>query len=219
MKISTKLLIPLILWTSTFAILAGARAQSPVAASGFEDTPTQGRTLLSEGGNPADASNNPLWKKAGDSAKFTEGGTVVLGLTDEVARSGKQSLFVSFDNVTTKYRGATIASSLIPVQAGGVYRLSLWMRGSEAKPIKDGVNVKATIIFLQDDESTEIGKTAYLDGNVAAFPPGGWSEFSKKITAPELAAFAQVSWSWHALPAEPPANGEVFVDDFSFAKE
>jgi hypothetical protein len=115
----------LVLGTSSFA------AQLLEEGS-FEGLGVTKRKSIAEGGNIAKASNE--WVMFKDKSD-PDGGRIILGLTNEIARTGRQSLFVNFDNVTKPRAVATLSSELISILPGKTYHVSIWGRVDKENPL------------------------------------------------------------------------------------
>jgi hypothetical protein len=184
---------------------ATVRADELFPGGSFESPKVEGRTPKAKGGDPSNGGNGPVWvgfdHKADDA-----GGKLVAGLTNEIARTGKQSLFIEFDNLDAKYKFATMQSAPIPIAPSGVYRVSIWGRLDAANPLKPAgqfVTVKVQIDFFKADKQTPL------------FTENKWGEFWTEATAPAEAAFMVVTWRWQSGGDSGSINGVIYFDDAS----
>src|SRR5262245_58956011 len=132
-----KSLLPILL---TLAAVQAAdtpvkREEVPFHDAGFEVPKVTARTAEPKGANPslpAMADAEARAKQTGWAHFQTFGipadkpgdGALVVGLTSELARSGKQSLFVDFQKLKTKGKSAFLMIDLVPVQGGNTYRVA-----------------------------------------------------------------------------------------------
>jgi hypothetical protein len=194
-----------------------ALALPPVAESGFETPVIQARTALSSGADITESGSSVVWVKSFNAITAPEEGKVELGLTNEVAHSGKQCLYLSFTDVAKKYMGAYFTTKPLPVESGGRYRVNLWLKGSETKPIEEGIGGKVSVAFLAADKTTKVGKLVYLpiSASVSLYSASAWTEYSESFAVPDGASFAYVNCAWQTLASEKIKPAEVFIDDFS----
>jgi hypothetical protein len=194
----------------------------------FEQPTVTERTPEGNGGSPAKISLNSAWASLiVDPA--SEGGKLQAGVTNEIARTGKQSFFVDFDRVTASGRKAVLKTKPIAVKPSQQYRLSLWGRVDRKRPIaldERRPQMWLEIRFLQEDQKTETGEpiagAQFLPGEVI---PGGphvlsfvsekWKETSADLATPENARFVTITWYWLTTGDEGETDGTVYWDDAS----
>jgi hypothetical protein len=222
--------------SSTAAWAAPAPTPAPAAnllgQSSFEEPKVTGRTPeTDEGLLPVDDETTP-WAFFGASEE-TEGGKVVAGITDEIARTGKQSIYVDFEKVTANLRYAILMTKLIPVKPSQNYRLAIWGRIDRKRPL--ALDERRPFLVLDVDFYTADGKTKagepirgfqLIPGRVV---PGGphpllyvakrWSESPSQLTTPAGTAFLQIKWTWQ-VPADPgETDGVIYFDDASLQED
>jgi hypothetical protein len=213
-----RFLLPiLLLWG--IRVLAG---DNLVPNADFEVPAVQGRTPKDLGGDPTNGGKGPGWigfafDTTGTSASITG------GLTNEVARSGTQSLFIDFNHVTESYQSATLTSNFIPVVSGTDYVVGIWGR-TDAKDLIDSEGrsayLKLEVDFFAKDANTSVGDPVYavqpLPGSKdhdPVFTPTGWYRFVKGFTTPPGAVFAQIIWRWETGGDPGEINGIMYFDD------
>jgi hypothetical protein len=142
---------------SAVALSAG-RADSLLENGSFEAPPVNSRVPVEGGGDPAKASRPRL-----SSSKYepAEGGRLVTGLTNEIARTGKQSLFVDFQNLTapgrrriwspTRYRQAVPVPTALRSGDG-------WIPSGRSALDERRPYVWVDVQFLKADRDTEAGE-------------------------------------------------------------
>jgi hypothetical protein len=163
----------------------------------------------------------------------TEGGKVVAGITDEIARTGKQSIYVDFDKVTANLRYAVLMTKLIPVKPSQNYRLAIWGRIDRKRPLALDERRPFTVLdvdFFAADGKTKAGEPIrgfqLIPGLVV---PGGphpltyvskrWTESPSQFTTPAGAAFVQIKWTWQ-VPADPgETDGVIYWDDATLQED
>jgi hypothetical protein len=213
-----RLLLPILLFWG-FSVFA---ADNLLPDSGFETPFVKGRTPKDQGGDPSNNGKGPGWI----AFKFQTTGTngsVTGGLTDEVARNGKQSLFINFDHVDKAFQAAILISNFIPVVSGTEYAVGIWGR-TDAKELIDSEGrsayLKLEVDYFAKDGNESVGEPTYSvqpipgsKGRDAYFTPDRWNRFYVKLTPPPGAIFAQVIWRWETGSDPGEINGVMFFDD------
>jgi len=214
------LLTTLLLAHSLSVTLAGALPEN----GGFEDPPVSSRAAILDGGDPTNGGSGPGWIKIRPKRADTLG-EIVLGLTNEVAHSGKQSLFVEFNHFLGAANGAALVSEILPVQSGHDYLFSIWNRLDVNTPVTTTgtVILKINIDYFASDEMLAVGKSlsAYAPltpgrGN-AELSAQDWSVVERKVSVPADASFARITLIWQSDDAE--VSGTVYFDDVSLADQ
>lgn len=234
-----RLLFLTLLFAGGFAAFAG---DNLLTDGGFEAPVVKGRTPVAAGGDPTNNGRGPGWvifqfKTTGTNGK------VAGGLTDEVARTGRQSLFIRFDHASAPFESAKLISNFIPVASGTDYQVGIWGR-TDAKERIDAEGrtayLKLEVDFFARDADESVGDPYYKvlhipgggEGREPEFRPDRWTRFYGEVTSPPGAVFAQITWSWETgekpdsdtgePPADPAAasgevNGIIFFDDAEMA--
>jgi hypothetical protein len=211
-------LLPLLLAGGITVFAAG----NLLPGDSFELPAVKGRTPKEQGGDPANNGRGPEWI----AFKFRNDGRhgkVTGGLTDEVARTGKQSLFVRFDHVDGAYQSATLISNFIPVVSGTDYEVGIWGRTDAADLVDSkgrSAYLKLEVDYFAKDANESVPETFYavqpLPGSKdhePYFKPDGWNRFSVRLTTPPGAVFAQITWRWETGSDPGEINGIMYFDD------
>jgi hypothetical protein len=198
----------------------------------FEEPKISGRTPETDAGLlSVDAEENP-WLFFG-AAPEEDGGKMIVGITDEIARTGKQSIYVDFEKMTAPARQAVLMTKLLPVKPAQAYRLSMWGRIDRKRPLSLDERrpfMMLDVEFVGADQETKAGEplqgAQLIPGNIV---PGGphpliysarkWSEFSTQLTTPADTAFLRVTLRW-VTPTDPgETDGIIYWDDATLVEE
>jgi hypothetical protein len=183
------------------------------------------RTPLDKGGDPSNAGKSPDWTLFKLDATGSAG-AITAGLTNEVAHSGAQSLYVDFNHVSSP-QSLVLVSNFIPVASGTDYQFAMWGRTDD----KDLINsegrsayLKIEVDYFAKDANESVGDPFYkvqpLPGSKdhdPFFRPDGWSCFTAVSTTPPDAVFAQVTWRWETGTDPGEINGIMYFDDATMA--
>lgn len=223
--------LAIIAWIGT-ALAPAAHAGNLLVNASFELPAVTGRIPERDGGSVLRAVPKGSWKTfAADPS--TDGGQLVMGLTNELARSGKQCLFVDFSKLTAPGREAVLSTELIPVKADRTYRISSWGRIDRKRPIALDERRPFLVLemhFFASDQKTEVGDPVQgpqlIPGIIVPggphqllFVSGKWRESYARVTTPENAAFLQVTWTWMTPKIEGETDGVLYWDDASVEEE
>ena len=225
-----------------FLLLAAALPPSvPTSRAGvvfetsFESPKVTGRTPKAAGGDiaradPSKPGEPPAWSCFEDQPNIgAEGGGVVAGLTNQIARTGTQALFIEAAKLSVPYLGALFVSHPIPIEGGKSYKASIWGRNDAANPLPGATAqlfLKMRVDFYTDAGMTETGESQYL---LQALPGGkgrppsivatAWNCVSLCFGAPAAAKFLVVSFRCDANAERGDISGTVYFDDFTVATE
>jgi hypothetical protein len=195
-----------------------ASADNLVKNAGFEEPKIAGRVTAQKGGTPALQEIETTWAHF---QSMDRTGKVIVGLTDEIARSGKQSVYLDFDGAE-KTRGAFLMSSLIPVKAGEKYRISIWGRIDAKRPLTLDQGRPFQLLeveFYPADQASRIGETQFRTQMIPGvadrllFTSTRWSEYYAEFKSPSGAEFMKVSFRWESPKSEGAASGIIYFDD------
>jgi len=189
---------------------------------GFEKPVVNGRMPKELGGNPANGGAGAGWIAFKFRATGTNG-KVTGGLTNEVACSGKQSLYIQFDHVGAAYQSASLVSNFIPVASGTEYLVGIWGR-TDARDLIDSQGrsayLKLEVDYFAKDANESVGESFYAVRPVPGtkdhdpyFKPDSWNRFFVKLTTPPEAVFAQITWRWETGSDPGEINGIMYFDD------
>jgi len=220
------------------SILAGsttvwsAPTENLFVKGSFEEPKITGRTLeTKEGLLSVEEEENP-WIFFGATPEV-EGGKLNVGITDEIARTGKQSIYVDFDKVTAPGRQAILMTKLIPTKAEQAYRLSIWGRIDRKRPLALDERRPFMILdvdFFAADQETKVGEPLHgvqlIPGNIVKGGPHPliyvarkWSEASAQLVTPAGSAFVRVTWRWVTPSDIGETDGVIFWDDAALVED
>ncbi len=197
-----------------------ALADNLLKNSSFEEPKITGRV-------PALGTSNPAALEAGTSwshfQTMDRTGKVTVGMTDEIAHSGKQSIYVQFDQAA-KTKAAMLMSDLIPIKAEEVYRVSIWGRVDRKRPLtldQGRPYMTLEVEYYPADQASQIGETEHRTqmipgmGDRILFTSAKWTEYFAEFRAPAGAEFMKITFNWFSPRKEEPANGVIYFDDAS----
>jgi hypothetical protein len=194
----------------------------PFKNASFEEPSVNKRTPDTEGGQPAgiDASDwSHFFRRKGQGD-----GALTIGATNEIARTGKQSIFLDFAGITGKRFSASLMTRLIPVKAKMPYKVGMWGRTDKERPLSLDQRrpyLRIEFEFYKEDEETQVGDTDYrvmrIPGSLKRllFSSSKWTQAYGVARAPEGAALMKVSFVFN-IPNDPgKTDGIIFFDDAS----
>ena len=195
---------------------------------GFEEPAVKIRSTKEFGGDPVNGGVKSLWK-AFNVSVGTGGGMVTAGLTNEIAHTGAQSIFVKFDNVARSYQSAVLETALVPVMQTSNYRIGFWGRVDKKFPLilsERPAYMKLQVEFFKDDGVTMVGdgefKIQSLPGakdRPPLFTPEKWTEYFFEVTTPVEAAFFVFKFSVESGSNPGKTSGIIFFDDITINGE
>ena len=212
--------------TAAFVFIAvlSARAekQNLLESGSFEWPPVRKKKAISEGADVSKSAMNAEWFTFKDSATG-EGGKLVMGLTNEIFRTGRQCVFVEFEKLTRPLAVAQLASDFVSIKPGEMYRIGVWGRIDKEQPIALDQRVphlKLRVDWFLADREEQTGEVEYrvqpIPGSAnrpPMFVAGKWSEYFANLKAPAEAAFVRVTWTFESGPNEGETNGIIYFDD------
>jgi len=188
----------------------------------FERPRVKARTTKEGGGSPVVTVGRREWARF-DHKQGDKGGQLLAGLTNEIARTGQQSLYVEFNKLTALLSTAELASEMISILPGQPYRISIWGRVDKQRPLTLDQRIpslRLEVEFFQADQETQTGESEFRTqpipgspGSRPLFNSENWAEFATEITAPEDAAFLRMTWTVASSPQTGETNGVIFFDD------
>lgn len=217
------------LLATTAALLACTTAFSAqlIESGSFESPRVKERTQKNKGGSPTVGASSS-WIRF-DSKVGDEGGKLIAGLTNEMARTGKQSLFIQFDKLKAPKQGAELESGLVSILPGKPYHVSIWGRLNKKTPLTIDQRLpylKLFVYFFQADKETECSEPVMrlqpMPGSKnrpPLFTTAQWSEYFTDVKAPDDAAFLKLMWRWDTPPDEGETNGVIYFDDATVTGE
>ena len=227
MKLLASLLFAAAILTPLFPACGGV-----VFESSFETPSVSGRTPKALGGDicKPDKSGLPAWSRFEDQPNIgAEGGSVVAGLTNQLARTGTQSLFIEASKLSLPYLGALFVTRPIPIEGGKYYKISLWGRNDAKKPLISAMAqlfLKMRVDFFTDEGKTETGESQYLlqplpggKGRPPTLVAAAWKPLGMHIAAPAEAKYMVVSFRCDSSAERGAISGTIYFDDFTVATD
>ena len=225
-----KPLVPFFFAVALFTPALPAEA-GVVFENSFETPAVTGRTPKAAGGDICKSERTKpdekvAWQRFDDQPNIgAEGGSVVAGLTNEVARTGTQSLFIEASKLSAPYIGAFFSTRPIPVEGGKYYKMTLWGRNDAKKPLISAAAqlfLKTQIEFFTDEGQTETGDNQYMlqplpggKGHPPSIVPTAWNPVGVRFAAPEKAKFMVVSFRCDSSAERGAITGAIYFDDFT----
>jgi hypothetical protein len=185
---------------------------------GFERPKVWRPSTKTEGGDPV-LSKRGEWIHF----KLNTGGQIVAGLSNDVARTGKQSIFVRFDHAKVAGANFSLTSGLFPVKPNESYRVSIYGKIDPKSPIT--IDQRLPVLLLQTDFFLADGETQTGESQFKIQPmPGSlnrppefttdkWGKFAVDVTSPDDAAYIKIAWSWGLVAGEGETTGTIYFDD------
>jgi len=198
-------------------------AEQLLESGSFEMPPVTKRKPRSKGADLVKFSASSDWVKFTDQEDAKEGGKLILGVTNEVSRTGRQSIFVHFDGVTRPNATAQLSSSLISIRSGKPYHFAIYGRVDKDNPLTKDQRLpylKLRIDWFMADKEEQTGEVEWrvqpMPGSKnrkPLFVMGKWTEYFADVVSPEGAAFAKVTWFWETTPEVGSTEGVIYFDD------
>ncbi len=190
----------------------------------FEAPVVEARTTQEKGGDPSNGGKGPAWL-ALTHKPDEAGGKFTAGLTNEIAHTGKQCLFIECEKLTGPYQSVSLQAAPVAVAPRMQYRVGIWGRLDEKNPLnvtEHSLAAKVQVDFFKADKVTPAGDSAYAGqslpgakGRPPLFSAQKWSEFWMEVATPEEAAFVMVTWRWETGGEKGEINGVMYFDDAS----
>lgn len=209
-------------------LLSSAQAENLLENASFELPKISGRTPAIDGGSPSSV-------KEGEKSSWSsfvgelgdKGGKLTVGMTDAIAHTGKQSLFVDFEKLTAPDKRGILTSDLISVKPEQPYRISLWGRLDRQRPLamdERRPHMLVEIEYFAADQETQVGDTEYrtqmIPGNIVPgvgirllFVANKWNEYSTDTKSPPEAAFMKVTFYLETPKEAGETDGIIYLDD------
>lgn len=184
----------------------------------FEQPKVETRTDVRKGVNPALAEKETTW------AHFMSmdlEGRIAVGLTNEVSRTGTQSIYVEFTKATAA-KEAFLMSDLIPVKELEAYRISLWGQLDRKRPLtldQGRPVMRLEVEFYQADQESSAGATQYRTQMIPGSPrrvlffASRWTEYFADVRSPVGSEFMKITFRWETPADHETADGIIYFDD------
>jgi hypothetical protein len=200
----------------------GPHASRLLDTGSFENPKVKGRTPREQGGTPIVPLGRHEWTRF-DYKQSDQGGKLMAGLTNEIARTGKQSLYIEFDKLTAPMAEANLASDFVSIQPGLPYHVGVWGRVDRKNPIAIDERLpylRLEVDFFQADKETQTGdpilRLQPLPGShnrAPMFTSDKWTEFFANVKSPDDAAYIKITWTFGSPPDKGEINGVMYFDD------
>lgn len=194
------------------------RADNLLKNASFEQPKIQKRTDERNGGSPVKTDTDTTWAHY---LSMDPAGKIAVGLTNELSRTGTQSIFVEF-NKASAAKDAFLMSDLIPVKAAETYRVSLWGQLDRKRPLTldQGRPIfRLEVEFYQADQESSAGETEYRTQMIPGSPKrllfvaNRWTEYFSEVKSPEGAEFMKITFRWETPADRETADGVIYFDD------
>jgi hypothetical protein len=196
--------------------------------SSFEEPPVSKRLSAKEDGSPVKAEESKRsWAHFEVFQADKEGeGRFTVGLTNEFARTGKQSLFVDFDKMTGLNRRSYLMTELLPIKPAAAYRIGIWGRTDGKRPLTLDQRLafmKVEVEYFTPDTESQSGdtdnRTLLIPGNSKRifFVSNKWTEYKTMIRTPRDAGWMKVTFRWETGREKGMTEGAIYFDDASVA--
>ncbi len=205
-----------------FALCASSFAGQLLESGSFEWPPVSSRKPRSNGADVSKSAMNADWITFTDKPD-AEGGQLILGLTNEISRTGRQCIYVEFNKLTKPLVSTQLSSNFIPVFPGKPYHVAIWGRISKKQPLTLDQRVpylKLRIDWFMADKEEQTGEVIWkvqpIPGSKLRkplFTSAQWNEYFADVKSPADAAFIKVTWFWDTPPQEGETNGVIYFDD------
>jgi hypothetical protein len=200
-------------------------ATLPFENASFENPVVTKRTSNLDGGNPASLTETD-WGHL-SSGKGVGEGALHMGLTNEIARTGKQSFYVDFAAITGKRFSGALMTQLVPVKPEQVYKVGMWGRTDKDRPLtldQRRPYMQMEFEYYDQDEENQVASTESRVIRIPGSPKrllftsSKWNQAYGIVRTPKGAALMKVSFVFN-VPNDPgKTDGVLFFDD-AFVQE
>jgi len=219
---------PLFAMAALFAPAFPAHA-GVVFYDSFETPAVTGRIPKKAGGDLAKADPSrpgvaPAWSRFEDQPNLgEEGGSVIAGLTNQVARTGTQALFIEATRLSAPYIGALFVTRPIPIDGGTGYKACIWGCNDPLNPLTQTAAqlfLKIEVDFFSDDGKTEVGESQYMlhplpgakDHRILSTE---WRSMGIYFHTPNGAKTMTLSFRCDSSAEKGAITGALYLDDFT----
>jgi len=191
---------------------------------GFEVPEVKAPTAVHDDANPSrtgEVETSFTHFLAPVTARDQPGGDLIVGMTNQFAHSGKQSIFIDFKEVTAQRR-SFLTTDIIPVKPGQLYRVALWGRIDAKRPLSLDQRrplLKLDFDYFSADTETQSEKsdhgTQIIPGSLdrMMFFSTKWTEYFRLVRPPVDAAWMKVTFRWETDKVAGKTDGAIYFDD------
>lgn len=208
-------------------------AENLLDNASFEFPPVSKRTLTTQGGDPSSTEEKTSWTSLIVPRPSKDDGQLTAGLTNEIARTGKQSVFVDFSKYTKTGTRVLLSADMIPIKADSPYRISFWGRLDKERPLtmdERRPHALVSVEYFAADMETQIGDTEYrtqmIPGNIVPglgvrllFSATKWAEYYAELKSPLEAVFMKLAIAVEAPRIAGETDGILYIDDAAIEGE
>ncbi len=208
--------------------VAQAEPEQLLETGSFEWPPVAARKTKAEGADMTKSAMNVEWVKFQDKPD-PDGGQLLLGLTNGIAHTGRQCLFVEFNKLTKTGVTTELSSDMLPILPSHPYRVGIWGRIDKERPITLAQRtpyLKLRVDWFKEDREEQTGEVVWKAQPIPGsknrkplFVAHQWNEFFATVKSPEDAAFIKITWSWETPPQEGETDGVIYFDDATILGE
>jgi hypothetical protein len=211
---------------AALALSAFGQEENLLKNASFELPAVKEKTDTRKSGSPVFATEGEtIWTQFQVFSKAKENeGLAVVGLTNEIARTGKQSIFVDFQKLKTKQYRSFLMTDIFSVKPANTYRVAIWGRTDKKRPLtldqrRPYMQVEAE--FFGVDAEEQVGevetRTQMIPGslNRLLFTSNKWGQYVTNFKTPRNAAFMKVTFRWDTGREDGETDGAIYFDDAS----
>ncbi len=194
------------------------RADNLLQNASFEQPKVEKRTDARKGVSPALTDKETTWAHF---MSMDPEGRISLGLTNELSRTGTQSLYVEFKQAKAA-KDAFLMSDLIPVKELENYRVSLWGQLDRKRPLtldQGRPVMRLEVDFYQADQESSAGETRHRTQMIPGSPrrvlffASRWTEYYAEVMSPVGSEFMKITFRWETPADHETADGIIYFDD------
>ena len=215
---------------SLAAALLPARAepQQLLESGSFEWPPVVARRTRADGADLSKSAMNAEWLVFKDKPD-AEGGQLQFGLTNQLARTGRQCMFVEFNKLTKPQASAELSSDLLPILPNQPYHIAIWGRIEKERPLTLAERtpyLKLRVDWFKADQEEQTGDVVWKVQPIPGpkkrkplFTTTEWKEFFANVKSPEDAGFIKITWYLETSNEEGETDGVIYFDDAAIIGE